>query len=186
MKQFHPDAIIVGSITALSGMEEFMSRIPKERQVDFRRPKDNGQPLWVIPDSSGRLMGKLHALRQSGYCSDVCILLSQNTKGSYEEYLQDREYSHYKCGISKVNLKRGIEWVTKVKKIKTFVVDSGPNLTGLMLSQGLIDQISLIITPVLAGNREGRMFSEIVKGINLTLIQEKKLKGGVLHLQYSV
>ena len=72
---FDAEMHLVGSNTAKSGIDLFLKEIPKETPDDFKKPNKEGI-LWVIPDTTGKMKGLLHILRQSEYCKDVIILIS--------------------------------------------------------------------------------------------------------------
>jgi len=69
------------------------------------------------------------------------------------------------------------------------MVDSGPTLNGVLLDTGLIDEISLLVFPVLVGKRSDRLLAQINIGnhnINLKLLDQKNLDKGLVSLRYQV
>jgi 2,5-diamino-6-(ribosylamino)-4(3H)-pyrimidinone 5'-phosphate reductase len=66
-RAFNADMHLVGSNTAKIGIDLFLKEIPPESKDDFKKPTKNGIP-WVIPDTTGKMKGLLHILRQSEYC----------------------------------------------------------------------------------------------------------------------
>ena len=80
LNSFHPQYILIGSNTAKSGIETYYEQIPAEVPDDFRKPsieKSDKRPYWVVPDSTGKLMGLLHTYRNAGYCKDIIVLISK-------------------------------------------------------------------------------------------------------------
>lgn len=60
---YKADVHLIGSNTAEAGLKMFCPQIPAEEADDFIKPKRNKiLPLWVIPDTKGKLKGLLHVL----------------------------------------------------------------------------------------------------------------------------
>lgn len=79
--------------------------------------------------------------------------------------------------------------------MKRVTVQSGGNLNAVLLRAGLIDKISVVITPIIVGGKDvstlvdGEAISslkELNKIVVLELIKVSKLKKSYLHLQYKV
>ena len=100
--RFNADMHLVGSNTAKIGIDLFLKEIPQETQEDFKKPSKEGI-LWAIPDTTGKLKGLLHILRQSEYCKDVVILISEDTSEEYIAYLKERDYDYHIVGERKCN-----------------------------------------------------------------------------------
>jgi len=184
----HPDAMLVGSSTAKSGVEMYSDGIPDERPADFVKPRiteDDKRPYWVIPDSHGLLQGRLHIFRRFEYCKDVIVLLSEKSPESYVKYLMERNYDVIISGHEDVDLKKSLEILTQKYSCQIVLTDSGGNLNKVLLEAGLVDEISLIINPVLVDQRHPKLFRNLdltSHAINLELIRFEKLDGQLLVL----
>lgn len=141
--RFNADMLLVGSNTAKSGIDLFFKEIPQETQEDFRKPNKEGI-LWAIPDTTGKLMRLLHVLRQSEYCKDVVILVSEKTPKEYLGYLKEREYDFHVVGENSCNLKQTLELLNKRYNVKVLLTDTGSILSNLLLKQGLVSEVSLL------------------------------------------
>ena len=183
---YHPDAMLVGSSTAKSGLEMYSDGIPDERPADFIKPRlteEDKRPYWVIPDSHGLLQGRLHIFRRFEYCKDVIILLSEKSPESYVKYLMERNYDVIISGHEDVDLKRSLEILANKYDCKVVMTDSGGNLNKALLEEGLVDEISLIVNPVLVDQRHLKLFRNLdltQKAIQLELIAAEKLDGQLL------
>jgi 2,5-diamino-6-(ribosylamino)-4(3H)-pyrimidinone 5'-phosphate reductase len=190
-RNYHPDAMLVGSSTAKSGMEMYSDSIPEERHADFVKPRITAQdkrPYWVIPDSSGLLQGRLHIFRQFEYCKDVIILLSEKSPESYVKYLLERNYDVIISGHEDVELKKALEILANKYDCKVVMTDSGGNLNKALLEDGLVDEISLIINPTLVDGHHLKLFRNLnltSKSIQLELLKTEKL-GNELLIHYKV
>ena len=69
------------------------------------------------------------------------------------------------------------------------MVDSGPTLNGVLLDTGLIDEISLLVFPVLVGKRSDKLLAKINIGnqnVSLRLLEHEYLDKGLVSLRYQV
>ena len=183
---YHPDAMLVGSSTAKSGLEMFSDGIPDERPADFVKPRiteEDKRPYWVIPDSHGLLQGRMHIFRRFEYCKDVIVLLSEKSPESYVKYLLERNYDVIISGHEDVDLKKSLEILSQKYSCHVVLTDSGGNLNKALLEEGLVDEISLIINPVLVDQRHLKLFRNLNlarKNIQLELIKSENLDGNIL------
>ena len=156
-----PDAMLVGSSTAKSGIEMYSDGIPDESPADFVKPRitqDDNRSYWVIPDHNGLLQGRLHIFRRFEYCKDVIILLTEKSPESYVKYLMERNYDVIIAGHEDVDLKRSLEILANKYDCKVVMTDSGGNLNKALLEAGLVDEISLVINPVLVDQKHQKLF----------------------------
>lgn len=176
-----PDAMLVGSSTAKAGIEMYSDGIPDESPSDFVKPRittDDKRAYWVIPDHNGLLQGRLHIFRRFEYSKDVIILLSEKSPESYVKYLMERNYDVIIAGHEDVDLKRSLEILANKYDCKVVMTDSGGNLNKALLEDDLVDEISLIINPVLVDQRHLKLFRNLnltQKPIHLSLIKAEKL-----------
>jgi len=183
---YHPDAMLVGSTTAKSGIEMYSDGIPDERPSDFIKPRiteEDKRPYWVIPDSHGLLQGRLHIFRRFEYCKDVIVLLSEKSPESYVKYLMERNYDVIISGHEDVDLKKSLGILTQKYSCRIVLTDSGGNLNKVLLEAGLVDEISLVINPVLVDQRHPKLFRNLdltIHAIQLELLEAKKLDGHLL------
>lgn len=182
----HPDAMLVGSSTAKKGLEMYSDGIPDERPGDFVKPRiteEDKRPYWVIPDSHGLLQGRLHVFRRFEYCKDVIVLLSEKSPESYVKYLMERNYDVIISGHEEVDLKKSLEILANKYDCRIVMTDSGGNLNKALLEEGLVDEISLLINPVLVDHRHLKLFRELNlshKPVQLELIRSEVIEGQLL------
>jgi len=188
---FNADMVLVGSNTAKTGIEMFYPEPPQEEASDFIKPLDKSQYCvpWIIPDSKGMLKGMLHVLRRYEHCRDIIVLLSESTPKSYVKYLEERNYDHFFVGHDHVDLKKALELVSKRYGVKTITTDAGVTLNCQLLEQGLIDEISLLISPVIVGNISVNLFSKLhspTGGMKLEMVKHEVIENNHLWLMYRV
>jgi 2,5-diamino-6-(ribosylamino)-4(3H)-pyrimidinone 5'-phosphate reductase len=171
-------------------MEMFMDRIPEEEPSDRVKPdRDHALPWWVIVDTGGSLKGLLHVGRQFELCRDVMVVVSNATPHDYLTYLEERNYITITSGPVKADFGKVFRILSKDYGVKTILVDSGSVLNSILLGRGLIDELSIIITPCLTGNRTQKLFDSLElsgKNITLRLKKAESFDNGSVLLNYRV
>jgi 2,5-diamino-6-(ribosylamino)-4(3H)-pyrimidinone 5'-phosphate reductase len=177
---FKADIHLVGSNTAAEGLKMFYKKLPREREIDLAKPKANKKlPLWVIPDTAGKLQGKLHVLRRSGFCRDVAILAANTTPKGYLRYLTERNYDWHYTGKRPLDYSLALALLAKEYKAKTVMTDAGMTLNGFLLNSGLVDEVSLLVHPVIVGVKRFDLFEGVKAGVTLKLQKSKPVNDKV-------
>jgi 2,5-diamino-6-(ribosylamino)-4(3H)-pyrimidinone 5'-phosphate reductase len=187
--RFRADAMLVGSRTARAGITEFLNEVPPEQEADRHKPAvqaGDTRPLWIIPDSTGSLLGLLHVFRSAGYCRDVVLLVASSTPTEYIEYLKERDYDFLVAGTQRVDLKAALTLVEERSGVRTVLTDSGGSLTGALLDLGLMDELSLLVQPVIAGGEGLILFRDVQHApLDMQLLGREDI-GSALWLRYRV
>ncbi len=183
------DAHLIGSGTARTSIDLFLEEVPVEEPKDFVKPEvkpGDTRPYWVIADSSGKLQGLLHVYRQSCYCRDVIVLTSQKAPEGYLQYLKERNYDHIVAGEEHVNYREALEKLYEDYNVRTVLTDSGGMLNGILLREGLVSEISLLISPVIVGEKSTNLFRTLTNSVNLELIRSERVRTNHLLVLYRV
>jgi len=184
---FKPQVHLIGSNTITAGIELYGTGVPPEKPSDFQKPKRNKKlPSWVIIDSKGKLQGLLHTCRQFEQVREVILLVSQTTPKRYLRYLDERQYEYHIVGKNSVDLPEALALLAKTYQVKTIVTDTGRILGNLLLNQGLVDEISLLVHPVIVGKTAYPMFSDINKNLDGTLVKCEQLEKHYIWLLYKI
>jgi 2,5-diamino-6-(ribosylamino)-4(3H)-pyrimidinone 5'-phosphate reductase len=184
---YQPGIYLVGSKTAKSGIDMFQGPIPEEQPDDFQPPARSGTlSYWVIPDTKGILKGLLHVYRQFEFCRDVIILISGTTPTDYIQYLKERNYDYLLAGAAHVNYKEVFSSLHNKYNVSTILADTGKTLGNILLNQGLVDEISLLVHPVITGCKSKNLFHDIDTPINLKLKKHENLNNDYLWMVYEV
>jgi 2,5-diamino-6-(ribosylamino)-4(3H)-pyrimidinone 5'-phosphate reductase len=190
--RFNADTHLIGSNTIRSGLEQFFEKIPKEKESDFFKPeskKDDNRPYWAIVDSNGKMLNILHIIRQFDYCKHIIVFVSKKTDKNYLKYLTDRNYDFHITGEQKVDIKRVLQILQNKYNSKIVMTDSGGTLNSILLEKGLIDEISLIISPVIVGKKTVEVFNKDMFSkytFGLELITNEKLENNNILVHYKV
>ena len=184
---YKADVHLIGSNTIKEGIKMFYPEIPKEEKSDFLNPKRNEDlPLWVIPDTKGILNGMHHVYRRFEWCKDIVVLISNQTPRDYIEYLIERNYDYYIVGENYVDYNQAINLLVKQYNAKTILTDTGKTLNCILINKGLIDEISLLVHPVIVGKKQYTLFSDICKNIEIELINLEKYSDSKIWVTYKV
>jgi 2,5-diamino-6-(ribosylamino)-4(3H)-pyrimidinone 5'-phosphate reductase len=167
--QWNPDAILFGSETVLAAVREDPSlEVPPEHGEMFTPPEDaktDPRPLLVIADSRGRVRC-WDAIRKWPYMRDVLALCSSSTPKEHLGYLADRRIGTIIAGDDRIDMRAALEALNRQHGVKVLRVDSGGTLNSVLLQAGLVDEVSVLIHPLLAGGEPGpTMFDPSRAGI---------------------
>ncbi len=184
---YKPDIHLIGSNTIKKGIELYGDGIPPEEKKDFKKQeRSKSLPYWVIIDTHGHLKGLLHTCRRFEFCKDVIVLVSEKTPKNYIEYLKERNYDYHIVGKNEVNLKKAIDLLSNKYQAKTILTDTGRILGNILINQGHASEISLLIHPILVGNKSYNMFSDINKNFKLKLVKKETLENEFIWVIYKV
>jgi 2,5-diamino-6-(ribosylamino)-4(3H)-pyrimidinone 5'-phosphate reductase len=181
LNSFGAQMYLVGSNTLLSGLKSMGKRFSPEEAEDFHKaaPQPNDKrPMWVVPDSEGKLQGFLHVYRRYEHCRDIVILVAVNTPPDYLKYLEERNYTYLVAGEKKVDFHSAFTQINQRYQTDTIITDNTGTLSSLLLEKALIDQISLIVSPTLTGKKPPKLFRELKLGKRV--IKLKPLKAEIL------
>ncbi|MGE5509207.1 MAG: RibD family protein [Chitinophagales bacterium] len=187
---WNEDAILAGSETILATEAETVTEGDPEPAPPANPPGDP-RPLLVVPDSRGRIRF-WPWLRIAPYWRDVVVLVSQATPADYRKYLDDKGIDCLVAGEDHVDLKAALTELAARYDVRTVRVDSGGTLNGVLLREGLAEEVSLLIHPHLVGGTSpGSMFKapDLASpdgALDLNLLKVEQLPGGLVWLRYEV
>jgi len=188
--QYKADVHLIGSETARAGIQMYGEEVPKEEAADFVNPDiqpGDERPYWAVIDSRGVLMNLLHTFRRSEFGKDVIVFVSENTPEDYKEYLKERHYEHFVAGANTIDLRKALEILAESCGAKTVLIDAGTTLNSILLENGLIDEIGLLISPILTGKEPLKVFEKlnlVGDGIKLKLLKNEDFDADHILLVY--
>ena len=164
----------------------------EEDMVAFaKEPDEDRLPYLVIPDSRGRVRS-WHMLRRWPYWSRFIALVSGTTPVEYLEYLGDRNIDHVRAGEDHVDLRTALEELHDRYDVKVVRTDSGGTLNGILLREGLVDELSVLLNASLVGDVDTTPFMRAPPGwskehqVNLKLAFVEELDDNTVWLRYDV
>ncbi len=183
---FAEDATLSGADTALAGLEQFADDAAGFEEAGALEDRSS-LPLMVITDSRGRVRAWRQFLGMPFWRAGVA-LVSRSTPADYLAYLEAEGVDTIVTGEERVDLRAALEELNARYGIENIRMDSGGTLNGAMLRSGLVDELSLLVSPCLIG---GRDFVSLVTAsdfppLDLELVSARELRGGNVWLRYRV
>lgn len=188
---YRAQAWLVGRTT----MEEFADgrwKAAKRKRTervpagDFVAPK-LGERYGVALDSAGKLAWK----ESTTEGDSVIVALSEAVPQAYLAYLRERGISYLFAGkrAGELNLSTVLSKLRTKWDIKRLLLEGGGKTTGAFLRAGLIDEFSLLLTPVADGRMgEPALFdTEGYRGpkalTNAKILSVRKVRAGMFWLK---
>jgi 2,5-diamino-6-(ribosylamino)-4(3H)-pyrimidinone 5'-phosphate reductase len=186
--RFGAQAILTGSNTILAAFagaveETEAAEIPDLGEVDAR-------PLLAVVDGRGRVR-RWDRIRHQPYWRGVVAL---GCRATPEDALARQRAAGIEAvvvGGRRVDLGRGLRLLAERFGVSVVRVDSGGRLNSALLRAGLVDEVSLLFHPQLAGP-VGKLplvagrFTGPHSPPSLELLSVERLRGGVLWARYRV
>lgn len=192
--RWNPDAILFGSETVLTAVRDNPDlEVPPEHEEMFRPPEgvEDPRPWLVIADSRGRVRC-WDAIRKWPYIRDLLAFCSSATPKEYLSYLEERKIAAIVTGIDQIDMREALEMLNRQYGVKTVRIDSGGTLNSVLLQAGVVDEVSVLIHPFLAGGRpDPTMFDPLKAGfpdlqIPLTHVSTEVVGNGLVWARYLV
>jgi 2,5-diamino-6-(ribosylamino)-4(3H)-pyrimidinone 5'-phosphate reductase len=147
------NATLIGSNTILEANASNPQELADESEDD-RPPADpnDSRPLLVGVDSRGRVPN-WSAWSKLPFIRDVVVLCSPKTPVPFLENLAARKIDALTTGDERVDLPAALEALNTRYGVQVVRVDSGGILNGVLLQAGLVDEVSLLLTPCIVGDQ---------------------------------
>lgn len=189
-----PDVMLTSSNTILSWFENEKSNTEKVKSNDSA-PGNNNKPqmkqLLAVVDSRGRVK-EWNKLRNSHHWRDIIVLCSESTPKDYIEFLKAIKMKYLISGKEKVNFNEAFIKLKNEFEAKVIRVDSGGTLNGVLFSEGLVNEVSIVMYPYLVGGESPSSIfysKDLVSSkepISLKLIETRKIRGNLIWSRYSL
>jgi riboflavin biosynthesis pyrimidine reductase len=191
---YRADAWICGRKT----MEEFAkgrkrprrSRTGKIPRTDFVVPREKGAHYAIAIDTRGKLTWTDNTVE-----GDPLIeVLTEDVPDGYLEFLRERGISYLFAGKTArdVDLSLALEKLRTKFGVKRLMLEGGGETNGSFLREGLVDELSLLLTPVADGRLgepalfdvEGERPSKAVAKLRLKSV--RRAASDMLWIKYAV
>lgn len=140
----------------------------------------------VAFDRLGRLgwQGSVIEDEDPGYGgAHIVEVLTEAAPDAYLAYLNSIGVSYVFAGENELDLALALEKLSALFGIKRLLLEGGSVLDGAFQRADLVDELSLVVAPVLGGADDKPLF-ENSRVSDYTLLAAKEQKGGVLWLTY--
>ncbi|QRX82525.1 dihydrofolate reductase family protein [Glaciimonas sp. PAMC28666] len=121
--------------------------------------------------------------------SHVVAVVTEVVSDDYLAYLQSINVSYIFCGKTEIDLAQVVATLADELGTKRLIVEGGPAVSGSFVNAGLVDEVSVLILPLIDGRGEHPASFEIAKDawttpIYLTLASAEVQDGGGVWLRY--
>jgi len=191
---YHPDAWVCGRKT----MQEFAkgrrqpkrTRTGKIPRTDYVIPREKGKRYAIAIDTRGKL-----AWTDNEVEGDPLIeILTEDVPDGYLTFLRERGISYLFAGkrANAVDLPLALEKLRTKFGVRKLMLEGGGETNGAFLRDGLVDELSLLLTPI-ADGRLGEPALFDVEGVRprkavakLRLKSVRRAAADMLWIKYAV
>lgn len=191
-----PDGWLCGRVT----MEAFAKAVRPEVEVarerqnsapreDFRAPGTHGRFAFAV-DPRGRLAWQSNEIDGD----HVVAILSERVSDDYLAFLRGRQVSYLLAGSNTVDLSLAVRKIAAGFGVRTLMLEGGGRINAAMLRAGLIDEVSVLLAPVVDGRMGTAALFDLDPGdtggdarpARLTLESVERRGADMLWLRYRV
>jgi 2,5-diamino-6-(ribosylamino)-4(3H)-pyrimidinone 5'-phosphate reductase len=162
----------------LAGADTILAQEHALRAAPRPGPAADG-PLLAVVDSGARVR-EWNALRDVGHWSGVLALRASRSP------TREDAVAELVTGSERVDLAAALAALARERAARTVRVDSGGGLVGALLAADLLDEVSLLVHPLLVGTRGHRVWhggAEVTTRA-LELVGNEVVEGGLVWLRY--
>jgi riboflavin biosynthesis pyrimidine reductase len=150
---FNADGWICGRVTMqeIAHGSDFPKGLAKTAiaRTDHIVKRDADQYAISI-DSQGRVGWKSNTALKS----HIIEVLSEQVSDDYLAHLQSIDVSYVFGGKTEIDLARVIDTLARELGVKKLIVEGGSHVSGAFVNAGLVDEVSVLILPLVDGRSE--------------------------------
>lgn len=185
---FDPDAIISGADTFLAA--PIPDEVPEWSFEVAKNFPSCSRSVLAIVDSRGRVRN-WSAIKKQPFWKTPVALCSRSTPQEYLDHLAKEGVDCIVTGEDRVDLGKALIELHDRYGVRYVRVDSGGTLSAALMKEGLIDEISVIVSPCLVGDLSdvpivNPKLLSLSKPIKLKLKNAKRVANGLVWLKYDV
>ncbi|GAA5045244.1 2,5-diamino-6-(ribosylamino)-4(3H)-pyrimidinone 5'-phosphate reductase [Thermocatellispora tengchongensis] len=178
--RFYEPAATWNEDATLAGADTILAQEPTPAGASGPGPASGG-PLLAVVDGRARVSAWA-ALRDAGHWSRVLALRAGSIPPRPASLAWVPELV---AGGERVDLEAALRALAEREGARVVRVDSGGGLVGALLARGLVDEVSLLVHPVLAGPGGDRRWPGAAPpAAGLELLASRTFDGGLAWLRY--
>ncbi|MBU1671808.1 MAG: RibD family protein [Actinobacteria bacterium] len=179
------NATLCGADTILAGLEEFGDDAGSFSE-DLPPGRRASLPLLVVTDSRGRVRSWEQFLRMPFWRSGVS-LCAESTPPEHLDYLDGVGIEVIRAGEVRVDLRAALEELSSRFGVERVRVDSGGSLNGALLKEGLVSEVSALVSPLVVGDSQVPFFyGAFRQPVEMELLSAEELRGDHVLLRYRI
>lgn len=162
------DALALGRVTMeesfTKGLKPDLSKYSNEVIIKEDYIYDPNYNYYVVAfDRKGKLGYTSNIIldEDEGYNKMMVIeVLTENVSSSYLRYLRELNISYIFAGKEDLNMSLALEKLNRYFNINNLLLEGGSIINGAFLKEELIDELSLVIVPLIASSNDKPLFYE--------------------------
>lgn len=187
-QQFKFDAWVCGRVTMqeIAHGDDYpkgLAKTPVPRTHHFAERSASNYAISIDPH------GKVAWKSNQALGSHVVEVLTEEVPDDYLAYLQSIKVSYIFAGKTRIDLAQVVEVLASELGIKRLIVEGGPHVSGSFVNAGLVDEVSVLILPLVDGRGAHPASFEVASDawtqpVYLTLASAEVQEGGGVWLRY--
>ena len=172
-------------------------KVPDTALLDGNVPEgdyiaETGWALYYVSlDTQGEIAWESGVYRRSGRPdAHVIEILTEKTPKAYRAYLRRQGVSYILAGEDALDCKVAVQKLKALFGIERVLICGGGTVNWTFLSQGAVDELSLVLSPAADGERHTPSVFECMEGLAVStpavfhLKDVTRLPGDAVHLTY--
>lgn len=152
-ESFGFDAWICGRVTMQEiahdkGYPKGLAKQPIPREPHFARTDADCYAISIDPH------GRVGWQSDEALGAHVVEVLTESVEDDYLAYLQSVGVSYFFAGREALDLAQVVDTLASVLGCKRLIVEGGPHVSGAFVQAGLVDEVSVLILPLVDGRGE--------------------------------
>ena len=189
-RDYHADGFICGRVTMESSFTGgYYPNLDKYQEIMVSREDyvaDSDARYFAIAyDRYGKLGWKTSRIidEDPGYGNAHIIeVLTEKVSDAYLAYLQEIGVSYIFAGKDEIDISLSLEKLNQLFGVNTLLLEGGSIINGAFLKEDVVDELSLVIAPLIAGNEDKPLFMDAdMNQFQLTNVNEID---GICYLNY--
>ena len=194
-EEYACDAVISGAVTAAElygcgraeNLPETGQYFPREDRQAAKSDK-----YAVVIDGQGTLAWQSGAVQRRGSSMHAIVILQENVSNAYIVHLRRAGVSYIFAGKDSLDLPQAVRKLKEQFGIRTMLLSGGGVVDWAFLQDGLVDEISLLIPPVIDGGTglasafDDSIFSSGHSPVSARLQEVQRLDGDAVWLRYTI
>lgn len=154
---FHATACLAGRISMEENFTFFQKPVFDAIPAIYYREdyiaEQNLNDYLVVIDTSGKIAWQTNIVQyMERPPAHIIEILTHKATDEYISYLRKYQISYLFAGDSELDLPLALDKLYRLFEIKTLIVSGGGRTNGYFLRKNLIDEISIIVVPVISGD----------------------------------
>lgn len=158
---------------------------------DFLAEHDESIHYFAI-DRNGKLAWNKNYITYFDTKAHVVEIIPDNVSNAYKDFLRRMNVSYIIAGEEELDFSLAVSKIRQIYGKNELLLNGGGGINWSLLKEGLVDEVSIVMTPIADGSTEsaslfaGNPKYNNVDSVAFELIDVRKLQDGSVWIRYSV